>query len=323
MALPLPAIIDAVETAWDVFTLAQTPPLKAGETFSVKPYLYTSGTYTYSTNGVSYLGQPARLSYADGNMSLTASGEGSFGGEVISGDVTIGYYTPGAQAYTTFSVSSYPDNYFLVSGASYDNSPRQYRSIYVNSRSDAYFSTNLSTNDYLVAFRVDGFGSTNIQNSSGASNATGSHIVPIAPGTQITYNDALNLYINYWKQLYPDWEELDPSDFPTEQEFMGEEPTEPTEGNGNCCNIDYNEIMSPSELESVLNGTDYDLAEIPTIDATFDLPELPSDTIPSSVLAIAGTAMRSSWDFYAATGLAGTMVAVAVIVVLIRMLRGR
>lgn len=317
LALPLPVIIDAVETAWDIFMLAQTPPLHAGETFSVKPYLYTAGVYQWSANGISYPNQSARFSYADGLISCAGTGEGGYGVELLSGDVSIGYYAPGSQRYTTFRVSGYPDNYFLVSGGTdYDPPTMQASGIYLN-RNTAYLnpsSFNSSVN-YFIAFQMDGYGSTNIQNSSGASNV--GHVVPIVPGSQVTYNEALEIYIDYWHDQYPDWTELDADDFPSEQEFIGEQPTEPTEPLSTS-------FLTKPELEDVLSSESYNLQPFPT-NQIFDFSsiQIPTETISVEYLEFFPTIFSISWDYFSSLGLATPLLIFGFLFLLIRILRGR
>lgn len=325
MAIPVTAIVDAVTTAWDVFILAQTPPLHVGDTFTVAPYLYTAGTYDYASSaGITYADQPAYVSYADGNFSLTASGVGNFGITILSGNVTIGYYTPGSQAYTTFIVSDYPNNFFLVSGSSdyYTNPTVQKRMIGINRRAVSQSHNGFATNsDFFPAFELDGFGSTNIVGNNGASNI--GNIVPLAPGSQVTYDQALNIYIDYWHTKYPDWTELDASDFPTEQDFIGIDPTEPTQ-TGTCCDIDYNEILSEQELATILETETYYLAEIPT-DFVYDFAglDIPNETLSPEYLSFFPAAINLSWDFFSRIGLTSVLVSVGIFLCLIRILRGR
>lgn len=318
LAVPIKAIVDGVEIAWKVFMLAQTPPLHAGETFTVKPYLYTAGTYNYGKSGISYLDQPAHLSYADDTFSATGTGVGGWGVEIFSGDVSIGYYTPGIQSYTTFTVSGYPDNYFLVSGSAdyYTHTAAQYRSIYVNRRSVEHSFSGLRQDlDYFIAFQMDGFGSTNIQNNSGASNI--GNVIPIYPGSQITYSEALEIYIDYWRDKYPDWTELDTDDFPTEQDFIGEQPTEPTEPVSTS-------FLTKPELEDVLSSESYSLQPFPT-NQIFDFSsiQIPTETISVEYLEFFPSIFSISWDYFSSLGLATPLLIFGFLFLLIRILRGR
>lgn len=130
--------------------------------------------------------------------------------------------------------------------------------------------------------------------------------------------------------------------------YTGEDttdPTEPTDETGNCggcgncggdvnvdvtvdATFDYGEVISPTELQGILNGETYDLDEIPTLSSEFleSLPleslELPSETLSASLLQAGAGVINESYNFYSSLGLMPTFVATAVIIAIIRMLRG-
>lgn len=152
----------------------------------------------------------------------------------------------------------------------------------------------------------------------------------------IENKDDLNVYLLLF---YDDWENIYNQTFEYPEDKIPELPPgiilpdgsyteEPTETEttteGGCCgsfDFDYNEVVSPSELDGILNQDTYHLDEIPT-----DIPdltmELPSETLSQSILEVLPVAINSSYNYFSALGIAPTLIATAVIVVLIKMLRG-
>lgn len=139
----------------------------------------------------------------------------------------------------------------------------------------------------------------------------------IKPDTY-TYDSYKKQVIDNFNQSYPEATQ-NPDDFPTWQEILDEvhpedatEPTEPSSGNG-CCNIDYDEILSEGELESILNQEIYELAEIETIDSVFSLPEAPTYQLSEQIPDAVGFITSASVDLLSGLSLLPLFIGVAVI----------
>lgn len=130
------------------------------------------------------------------------------------------------------------------------------------------------------------------------------------------YNDeyGLNIDINIGSDEIPDWDTY----------FGDQDETEPT-GSGDGFQFDYGEVISPTELESILDQETYELQEIET-DPT-DLPslpseELPTDTFSDEVLTGIPEVVQGSYSFLTGTELASVFIPMAVIMCIIKILRG-
>lgn len=317
MALPVAGVIDAVKDAWDVFMFFYKPTY-AGEPFEAVPFIYTSGTYSYtSQQGVTYTDQPAYLEYCDGWFSVSGMGHGNFVVTASSGDFRIGYYTPGVQAYTTFTANG--DSYFSVgrSVADYPSySVADVTKVYVNRRSTSPFSWSGAISDPFIAFMVDGFGVTNISGNTGVANAA-PNIVPLQPGSVYVYDEALDIYIDFWREKYPDWD-LTADDFPTQEDYLPTDPTEPTEP------VDLFSFLTKDQLEDVLTSESYHLQPFPTSQVfDFSSIEVPTETIPIQYLELFPKVFSISWDYFSSLGLATPLLIFGFLFLLIRILRGR
>lgn len=106
-----------------------------------------------------------------------------------------------------------------------------------------------------------------VTNYTPASNIYNNIIVLPADSTTVySYNDMRQMMQTYITNNYPQFNIT----IPTWQDVQGEtEPTEEETENGGCgCNIDYDEILSEGELESILNQETYELLPIETSDFT-------------------------------------------------------
>lgn len=324
MALPVGDVLDAIDIFFDYMFTGSESVDADGHTLGQVSIVY--GTYYYRHADLSTTTERGRISF-----NTTVAFRDSF----LMNCPGVNLYwegNPTSNAYlATNSNAVYvirPGNTIthLVLGSTDNNIDNREIAIYWGSIPTLVENQTVkwSTSPFYLMGSPDLVTNVNDGNvSQFNSHKRSSLVVPIEPNEVYTYNEAVNIIIPFLHENgYPD---VTADDLPQFDEINPTEPTEPPATSpGGCCDftIDYNEILSPSELESVLNETDYELAEVPTMSDTLNLPELPSETLPPSVLAIAGTAMRSSYDFYMATGLAGVMVATAVIVCLIRMLRG-
>lgn len=324
MALPVGDVLDAIDIFFDYMFTGSESVDADGHTLGQVSIVY--GTYYYRHADLSTTTERGRISF-----NTTVAYRDSF----LMNCPGINLYwegNPSSNAYLSSTNSAVyvnpPGNTIthLVIGTT-DNTPNNRTlAIYWGSVPTIFENETVtwSQSPYYLMGSPDLVTNVNDRNVTNFNrNGRSSLLVPIEPNEVYTYNEAVNIIIPFLHENgYPD---VTADDLPQFDEINPTEPTEPPATSpGGCCDftVDYNEILSPSELESVLNETDYELAEVPTMSDTLNLPELPSETLPPSVLAIAGTAMRSSYDFYMATGLAGVMVATAVIVCLIRMLRG-
>lgn len=113
--------------------------------------------------------------------------------------------------------------------------------------------------------------------------------IPYAPisGESATYNDVKEYIVDWANDLSTDLDlglvfaDADFYDFDMVIETESETETESGSGGG-CCNIDYNEILSEGELESILTQETYYIPEITTEiiteDYTIMLPETESES---------------------------------------------
>lgn len=148
--------------------------------------------------------------------------------------------------------------------------------------------------------------------------------VPFPEGSSITYEDAYKT-IESFAEAYPELE-IDMDDILTFDEINPSEtePTEPTSEGGNCCggfDIDYDELVSPSELYDVLNTETYDLAEIDTSMPDLNA-ELPSDVLANTQITMLSDALTVSYNFWDALGLSSTLIALGVLAALFNFIKG-
>lgn len=221
MAIGLPSLLEGIELGWELVT-SSFEPLNAGETFTARPFIYVEGTYTYvDSHGISYNDQPAYFSYDDGDFFIFGSGEGSFTVSSTSGTFTAGYYNPGNQHYTTFTMQG-TDKFEVSRPRGYNDTYSEVSVVYIGGPSMIHYH-NSTISDPFRSFepgRVVGIG-----NISGTGwNNLVIDSVPLEIGHQYTYYDALDTYINYFNNKYTDIN-LTRDDFPPESYFLPEQPT--------------------------------------------------------------------------------------------------
>lgn len=137
----------------------------------------------------------------------------------------------------------------------------------------------------------------------------------IKPGTY-TYDSYKNQVINNFNDSHPDATQ-NPEDFPSWQEVLDdvhpEDATEPTESPGNgSCNIDYDEILSEKELESILNQETYYLAEVETGVAALTLQPAPEVFLPEKIVEVGSGMFSLGFSTLSDVGLLVPFVSVAV-----------
>lgn len=320
MAIGLPSLLEGIELGWELVTSA-FEPLNAGETFTARPFFHGEGTYRYvNKNDVTFFDQPAVFDYYDGEFSIAGSGEGAF--FITSSSGVFSVASVGSHPVKTrfrYGSTGYFDGWFPP--AYYKNNSYELSDIYIYINSDS--PIHMYSQSLNIAFTAMNTGTdfVSIGNISGDGwNQLINDKVPLIVGNTYTYYEALDTYIDYFNDKYTDLDlNLTREDFPSEEDYLPQVPTTTT--SSGCCNIDYGEIMSPSEFDDVLNSAEYDLEEIPTTFA-LDLPELPEETLPSGMLSLAGNMVNASYNYYDSLGLSGILIAVGVIVCVIRLLRG-
>lgn len=321
MAIGLPSLLKGIEIAWEIIT-STYEPLNAGETFTAMPYAYVEGTYNFrDADNFQYNNQNAYLKYDSGNFLIMgeSDGGGNFSINAYSGTIEVSYAYPYSIWWCNLSIKG-GKTFEINRGSGYETrfGTADVLRIYGNSQVNSYYDTSVSS-PYVCFYFNSGqnYSSGNVTN--GNWNLLINDQIPIIAGNSYTYYDALDIYINYYNNKYTDLS-LTREDFPPESDYLPQEPTtEPISGG---FDIDYDEIMSPSEFDAVLNSAEYDLEEIPTTFA-LDLPELPDETLPTGMLSFAGNIVNASYSYYNALGLSGVLISVGVIVCVIRLLRGR
>lgn len=147
----------------------------------------------------------------------------------------------------------------------------------------------------------------------------------VPPGSY-SYDDLRAALIQFFNDEYNLDIELDNPDIPKLEDIL-EEPTEPATG-GNGFEFDYGEVISPTELESLLNQETYDLAEIDTDIPTFPtMPDvdifesMPQGDLEASVLASIPVVATVSWNTLASLGLLSVFISVAIPKLILKILR--
>lgn len=163
--------------------------------------------------------------------------------------------------------------------------------------------------------------------STGMSNVKNLHdtdsFAPYFPPGDYTFNELRKALID---QVNDDFDlniSEDTPEIPDYDDLLGDgEPdeTEPTSGGGDF-QFDYGEVISPSELESILDQTDYQLDELNTElpDLSFELPDATFSEVQITLLT---DTLTASYNFFDSLGLSSTLIALGVVAGLIRMIRG-
>lgn len=145
--------------------------------------------------------------------------------------------------------------------------------------------------------------------------------VPYVPPGSYTFDQLRNALIEQYNQDYDLDISIDNPDIPTYNDLFGD-GTDPTEtGSGSGFEFDYGEVISPSELESILDHTDYQLDELDTElpDLSFELPDA---VFSSEQITLLTDTLTASYSFFDGLGLSGTLISLGVLAGLIRLIRG-
>lgn len=147
--------------------------------------------------------------------------------------------------------------------------------------------------------------------------------VPVPSGNEITYNEYRQAVIDWANNTYnfnfdidisPTWEDIYPTEEPTE------EPAQPF-------SIDYDEILSEDELESILTQESYEVSEIESITETvvIDIEELvvEGDTEYKEIMGFVPDAMAVSMDLLNSLGVSAPLTSAAIISCIWRIIKGR
>lgn len=325
LANNLPAILQAVDLFFDVM---YTGNLNAGDPSKyVVPMASGEGHYTFVRGaGLNYWND-MRFQFVDG--SFTATGMGAYGGYTVtnSGEfATISWYSGSGNSQLRFSDTAG----FMLVGSDYNNSPISV-SRYINYEQGNRFQTTLafdypkSAESISIGSNSDNFPvTTNIQNLSGRINSL---YIPLIPGKQYTYQDAADIVVDAVNLKYPDLN-ITVEDLPPESNYLPTEPTEPptvpgdTLPSGGGFVFDYNEVISPSELETILDQETYAIDTVQSLDlVSLEMPEL--DTLPQDMVVAAGSLMTAITPVFTETGLLAIFLPLAIVMILIIFLRGR
>lgn len=147
--------------------------------------------------------------------------------------------------------------------------------------------------------------------------------VPIDGNTQYTYDDAMNIVLPALQVQFPN---LTVNDFKSESEIIfGDE--DPTEESGSF-NINYDEILSEDELESILTQETY---EIPEYDTEFfteretdffdDVEELPTELQDAPNFIV--DSVKTGWDILQDWGIGAFFVGCATVCIIWKIIHGK
>lgn len=142
----------------------------------------------------------------------------------------------------------------------------------------------------------------------------------IPPG-QYTFDGLRAQLIDYYNVTYDIDISVDDPNIPDWEDFFGEDATEPP-ATGDGFQFDYNEVINPSELDDILKQETYELDEIETGLPEFTDVELPSETMDEGTLQVLPAIATQSYELLTATGLANVFIPLAVILCVIKILRG-
>lgn len=147
--------------------------------------------------------------------------------------------------------------------------------------------------------------------------------VAYVPPGDYSYNDLRETLINYYNNKFGLNIDINIGEIPTWEDLQeSTEETDETETNSSGFEFDYGEVISPEELESLLNGETYQLDEIDTELPSLDVPELPSEEMPQEVLGVIPALVTGSYELLVGTGLANVFISLAVLICIIKILRG-
>lgn len=321
----LSAILDAVDI---FFGIMYSGNLHAGQSSNyVLPVISGEGHYTFHRgSGLDYYND-MRFEFIDG--SFKAVGMGMYGGYTITNNgeyATVGWYS--AAGNSALHVSDTAG--FTFFGVDYDNSPIAVSS-YVAYEQGNRWNTTLSAsypatlNNLTIGSNTDRY--PVITNIDTLKDRINSLYIPLKPGSQYTYQQAADIIIDAVNVKYPDLN-ITIEDLPPESNYLPTEPTDPTEPTapsetvlpGGSFEIDYGEIISPSELESILGQETYQVDTVVSLDIlAVDMPQL--DTLPQDMVVAAGALMTAVTPLFTETGLLPIFLPLAIVMILVYFLR--
>lgn len=190
----------------------------------------------------------------------------------------------------------------------------------------------------LKYFTYNSFKNTTVDNSNG---------INVPPEYQQTWNINVNVggdnisfeqyrttiinnYNNYVIQQDPTAETIDPSDPPSDLDwepmidYTFQDPTEPSTEPGGGFVFNYNEVISPGELEDILDDHQYNIPDVTEDMYSLEvLPTMPTDVISEGVDAGINVLNEMGTDTVTSLGLAPLFIGMITISVIMFILRGR
>lgn len=147
--------------------------------------------------------------------------------------------------------------------------------------------------------------------------------VPIDGSTQYTYDDAMDIILPVLQVKFPD---LNAGDFKSEYEIVYGD-TDPTEESGSL-NINYDEILSEDELESILTQETYDIPEYDTefftqrdTDFFDDVEEIPTELEGAPDFIV--DSVKTGWDILQDWGVGAFFVGCATVCIIWKIIHGK
>lgn len=215
-----------------------------------------------------------------------------------AGTITYETWTGGNYYYIDLAIPNAPDT---MTSCRVNFTDSQFTLPFTYSDANPIFAYGVQKNTSTIYLRAvrDGY-----NNGIGFTTIPALHsnniYIPYAPisATNATYNDVKEYIVDWANDLSTDLDlglvfaDADFYDFDVAIETESETETESGSGGG-CCNIDYNEILSEGELESILTQETYYIPEITTEivteDYTIMLPETESETDALEVVQAVAT----------------------------------
>lgn len=147
-------------------------------------------------------------------------------------------------------------------------------------------------------------------------------VLPADSTTAYSYNDMRQMLQTYITESYPEYN----INIPSWQEVSGE--TEPTEETGQSISIDYDEILSEDELESILTQETYEIPEYDTefftqreTDIFDDVEELPTELQDAPNFIV--DSVKTGWDILQYWGVGAFFVGCATVCIIWKIIHGK
>lgn len=142
---------------------------------------------------------------------------------------------------------------------------------------------------------------------------------PYVPSGQYTFDELREELINQYNNDFDLDIDVDSPEIPKLEDFLPE-----ATGPGGSFVFDYNEVISPEELEEILQQETYDLDELETDMGIFDIVDVDESDVmlPDEYLENTGLALAAGWQLVQATGLSSTFICLGLIVAIVKTLRG-